>query len=101
MWHKLAINPIIVDSLYGYDQYPLLDNALIRELSWGDIPNMVKLSFEPINLPSKYPSRWHDRHYNRVVVKVEIYDVSKFQVDIIEKQIRGDIKLTTNLNYCL
>jgi hypothetical protein len=96
MWHKLSINPIIVESLYGREEYPSLEGALIRELSWKDTPNMVNLSFEPINLPSKFPSRWHDRKYDGAIVNIELYDIYKFQVNIIDEFIRADISISVN-----
>ncbi len=93
MWHKLASNPIVIDSLYGSEDFPSLENVKIRQITWKDIPNMVQLTFEPINFPNKIPNRWIGRKYNCLTIDLDIYDIYNFQINFKDERIESELRI--------
>ena len=89
MWHKQALNPKALETLY--EEVPTLENVELFSLSLGARRDL-KIAFELPRFPDKPSPRWH-KECNTVNIKLVFWDIADFEAKGWFKDMRAKIDL--------
>jgi hypothetical protein len=97
MWFKHAENPTLIKGYYGDEDYPRLNNSVLKEFRFipgGD--NMVEIIFDDINFPLKPPKKWIDDGFNTALIAVRMQSVTDFTCNILQNVSTSSVEIQKN-----